>query len=445
MSAPGGILRDAAHERVGSVKVALLGGGTVGAQVTRLLLANSADLAARVGAPLELTGVAVRDRDKVRPDVPQHLISYDPAALVLDGHNDVVVELIGGIEPARSLILAAMRSGASVVTANKALLAAHGAELADAAEAANVDLFYEASVAGGVPLLRPLRESLAGDRVRRVLGIINGTTNYILTKMDEEGADYADVLARAQQLGYAESDPTADVEGFDAAAKAAIIATLAFHTQVTIDDVYCEGITGITPTDIAAARRTGFVVKLLAVAELTPDGTGIVVRVHPAMVPRSHPLASVRDAFNAVFVEAEAAGEVMFYGAGAGGQPTASAVLGDIVAAARNSLGHTPAPRLRPYAGLRILPIDAARTRYTVLVDVLDRPGVLASVANTFAAHDVSIQTVRQDQNASGAVLLIRTHMASEGDLANTVAQLRELDCVDRVVSVIRVEGEGGS
>lgn len=427
------------------MRVALLGGGTVGAEVARILLANSADLAARVGEPLELAGVAVRDRIRDRPGIPAELITDDPEALVNRPDNDVVVELIGGIEPARSLILSAMSHGSSIVTANKALLASHGAELNEAADRARVDLFYEASVAGGVPLLLPLRQSLGGDRIRRVLGIVNGTTNYILTKMGEEGMGYEEALSRAQALGFAEADPTADVEGFDAAAKAAIIATLAFHTRVTMDDVHREGITGITAADMAAARRMGFVVKLLAVAELTDDEAGLVVRVHPAMVPHSHPLASVRDAFNAVFIEAEAAGEVMFYGAGAGGQPTASAVLGDIVSAARNRTTGSRPGWTRPYAGLEIRPISMVRTRYTLILDVLDRPGVLASVAGSFATHEVSIQTVRQDQRDGGAVLVIRTHLARESDLAATVENLRELDCVEQVVGVMRVEGEEGS
>lgn len=427
------------------MRVALLGGGTVGAEVARIMLANSADLAARIGEPLELTGVAVRDPSRARSGIPADLITDDPQGLVARSDNDIVVELIGGIEPARSLILSAMAHGASVVTANKAVLASHGAELHEAADRARVDLFYEASVAGGVPLLLPLRQSLGGDRIKRVLGIVNGTTNFILTKMAEEGMDYHDALARAQALGFAEADPTADVDGFDAAAKAAIIATLAFHTRVTMDDVHREGITNITAADMAAAQRMGFVVKLLAVAELTEDGAGVVVRVHPAMVPHSHPLATVRDAFNAVFIEAEAAGEVMFYGAGAGGQPTASAVLGDIVSAARNrSTGSTPG-WTGPYAGLELRPISVVRTRYTVILDVVDRPGVLASVAGAFAAHDVSIQTVRQDQRDGGAVLVIRTHLAREADLASTVEVLRDLDCVERVVGFMRVEGEDGS
>lgn len=427
------------------MKVALLGGGVVGSQVARLLAESSADLSARAGTDLELTAVAVRDVGRERPGIPSSLLTSDPAALVSRGDLDVVVEVMGGIEPARTLILSALENGASVVTANKALLASHGAELAEAASRAGVDLLYEASVAGAIPLLRPLRESLSGDKVRRVLGIVNGTTNYMLTKMDEEGTPYADVLAEAQRLGYAEADPTADVEGHDSAAKAAILATLAFHTRVTLNDVYCEGISKLTPMDIASARDMGFVVKLLAVCELSSDEGGVVVRVHPAMVPRTHPLASVRDAFNAVFVEAESAGQMMFYGRGAGGEPTASAVLGDVVAAARNRLSGSQARQMETYASLHPRDIAEARTRYMVAVEVEDRPGVLASIATVFAANDVSIQTVRQDGNPDGAWLVVRTHVATEGDLAATVTQLRDLEAVKNVGSVLRVEGESGS
>ncbi|MFT6565133.1 MAG: homoserine dehydrogenase [Actinomycetes bacterium] len=323
-------------------------------------------------------------------------------------------------------------------------MATHGAELAEAADAAGVDLFYEAAVAAAIPLLRPLRESLAGDRIRRVLGIVNGTTNYMLTKMDEQGASYDEVLVEAQRLGYAEADPTADVEGEDSAAKAAILATLAFHTNVTLDDVYREGITKVTPAIIESAREMGFVIKLLAVVELTDDA-GVIARVHPAMVPRTHPLASVRDAFNAVFVEAEAAGEMMFYGQGAGGQPTASAVLGDVIAAARNRFSSTSSHRPAPYADLSVRPVGESKTRYTMSVDVADRPGVLAALANVFADNGVSIQTLRQDQNADGAKLVVRTHVATESDLSATAETLRALDVVDKVSGVMRVEGESGS
>ncbi|MEI6623344.1 MAG: homoserine dehydrogenase [Actinomycetes bacterium] len=427
------------------MKIALLGGGTVGSQVARLLAEGSDDFTARTGEPLELVAVAVRDLTKDRPGVPAELLTDDPASLVARGDIDVVVELIGGIEPARTLILSAMANGASVVSANKALLASHGAELAEAANSAGVDLLYEASVAGAIPLLRPLRESLAGDKVERVLGIVNGTTNYMLTKMDEEGASYDDVLAQAQRLGYAEADPSADVDGFDSAAKAAILATLAFHSRVTLEDVYCEGISAVTPNDIEVARRMGFVVKLLAVAERTEDGGGIIVRVHPAMVPRTHPLASVRDAFNAVFVEAQSAGQMMFYGRGAGGEPTASAVLGDVVAAARNRFIGSRAYGQAMYASLVPRDMAEARTRYAVSIEVDDRPGVLAAIAQVFADNGVSIQTVRQDGFDRGATLAVRTHIATERDLSATVEALRALDAVHSVGGVIRVEGESGS
>ncbi len=426
------------------ITVALLGGGTVGAQVARLILDQSADLAARIGVPLELVGVAVRDTSRPRDCIPSELLTDDPAALVARG-SDIVIEVMGGIEPARSLILEAMAAGSSVVTANKALLAADGASLYTAAEANGVDLYFEAAVAGAIPLLRPLRESLAGDRVTKVLGIVNGTTNFILSKMDEEGADYADVLAEAQALGYAEADPTADVGGLDAAAKAAILAELAFHTRVTFDDVYCEGITGVTSADVAAAREMGFVVKLLAVAERTDDGRGVIVRVHPTMVPRDHPLASVRDAFNAVFIEAENAGEMMFYGRGAGGAPTASAVLGDVVTVARNLHGGGRGPRESTYAALDVVGVQHARTRYYVNLDVADRPGVLATVARVFSDNGVSIQVVRQEGHGDDAGLVVRTHLATDGDLSRTIDQLRGLDVVKRILGVMRVEGEAGA
>ena len=426
------------------ITVALLGGGTVGSQVARLIREQSDDLAARIGAPLELVGVAVRDASRVREGVPADLITDDAAALVARG-SDIVVEVMGGIEPARTLILEAMAAGSSVVTANKALLAADGAALYRAAEKHGVDLYFEASVAGAIPLLRPLRESLAGDRVTKVLGIVNGTTNFILSKMDEEGADYGDVLAEAQRLGYAEADPTADVGGLDAAAKAAILAELAFHTRVTFDDVSCEGITGVTAADVAAARDMGFVIKLLAVAERTDDDRGVIVRVHPTMVPRSHPLASVRDAFNAVFIEAENAGEMMFYGRGAGGAPTASAVLGDVVAVARNLRSGGRGPRESIYANLEVRGVDQARTRYYVNLDVADRPGVLATVARAFSDNGVSIQVVRQEGHGDDAGLIVRTHLALDGDLRRTIEALRGLDVVKQVVGVMRVEGEAGS
>lgn len=426
------------------LRVALLGCGAVGSQVFRLLGDQAADLAARVGAPLQVAGVAVRDPGgRVRAaGVPDDLITTDSLALVTREDVDVVVEMIGGLEPARSLLLAAMGAGKSVVTANKALLGADGAVMHAAAREHGADLFYEAAVAGAIPLLRPLRESLAGDEVRRVLGIVNGTTNYILDKMDSTGAEFGDALKEAQALGYAEADPAADVGGSDAAAKAAILASLAFHTRVATADVYRHGITAVTAADIASARAVGCVVKLLAICERC-DG-GISVRVHPAMIPREHPLASVRGAYNAVFVEAESAGQLMFYGAGAGGGPTASAVLGDLVVVARNLVAGIRGPDAPSYAELPVLPMARALTRYHVALDVADRAGVLAPVAEAFARHDVSIRAVRQEGRGDEAYLVIVTHTAREAALAATVADLSAMEAVRAVDSVMRVEGEEG-
>ncbi len=427
-----------------ALRVALLGCGTVGSEVARLLTTHADDLAARVGRPLELAGIAVRrtGRDRGGLDVDPALFTTDAEGLATRGDIDVVVEVIGGIEPARTLILGALEAGASVVSANKALLAEDGATLFEAAEKHGVDLYYEAAVAGAIPLLRPLRESLAGDRVRRVLGIVNGTTNYILTRMTESGASFTDALEEAQALGYAEADPTADVEAFDAAAKAAILAALAFHTRVTAADVHREGMTEVTSADVASARAMGCVVKLLAIAELSEDGRSVGVRAHPAMIPVSHPLAAVREAFNAVFVECEAAGELMFYGRGAGGSPTASAVLGDIVAVARHRVSGGRGPGESAYADLRLRPMGETVTRYHVSLDVADRSGVLARVATAFAEQGVSIETVRQEKHGEDdAVLVIVTHDATDAALSSTVEALRGLDVVRRVLSVMRVEG----
>ena len=424
-----------------TLKVALLGCGSVGSQVVRLLQEQAADLEARVGAPVELAGVAVRRLDAPREvEVPAELLTTDAEALVARGDIDVVVEVIGGIEPARTLILKALESGASVVTANKALLAEDGPTLFEAAAKVGRDLYYEAAVAGAIPILRPLRESLAGDRVTRVLGIVNGTTNFILDKMDTSGAGYGDALTEAQELGYAEADPTADVEGFDAAAKAAILASLAFHTRVTANDVHREGISDVTAADMASARDMDAVVKLLAIAELRDDQ--VSVRVHPAMIPRSHPLASVREAFNAVFVESEAAGQLMFYGPGAGGSPTASAVLGDLVTVARNRLGGTTGVGESAYADRAVRPMAETVTRYHVAIDVQDRAGVLAAVAQAFADNDVSIKIVRQEGRGDDAQLVVVSHQATDGQLSATVEQLRGMDIVRDVTSVMRVEGE---
>jgi len=427
------------------LKVALLGCGSVGSQVVRLLTEQADDLEARVGARLELAGVAVRRPDAKRDvEVPEGLLTTDAAGLVTSG-VDVVIEVIGGIEPARSLILSALEHGASVVTANKALLADDGSTLFAAAEKANRDLYFEAAVAGAIPILRPLRESLAGDRVRKVLGIVNGTTNFILDRMDTSGAGFSEALEEAQELGYAEADPTADIEGFDAAAKAAILASLAFHTRVTASDVYREGISDVSAADVASAREMNCVVKLLAICELTDGATGPAVsaRVHPAMIPRSHPLASVREAYNAVFVESEAAGQLMFYGPGAGGSPTASAVLGDLVTVARNRLNDVRGVGESTYAQAEILPMGETETRYHVAIDVDDRAGVLAAVAHAFAAHDVSIQTVRQEGRGDDAQLVVVSHRAKDEALAATVDALRKMDEVRDVSSVMRVEGDG--
>ncbi|HEY7047456.1 MAG TPA: homoserine dehydrogenase [Jatrophihabitantaceae bacterium] len=423
------------------MKVALLGCGVVGSQVVRLMHEQADDLAARVGAPLELAGVAVR-RPQRHADVPPELLTTDAAALIARDDVDVVVEVIGGIEPVRSLLLDALRGGKSVVSANKALLADHGGVLHDAAAAARVDLYYEAAVAGAIPLLRPLRESLAGDRINRVIGIVNGTTNFILSRMDATGSGFDEALAEATALGYAEADPTADVDGYDAAAKAAILAGLAFHTRVSANDVYREGIGEVTAADIASAKAMGCTVKLLAICERTDDM--VAARVHPAMIPRSHPLASVGDAFNAVFVEAEAAGSLMFYGRGAGGAPTASAVLGDIVAVARNRVNGNRGAGESAYAELPIRPMGEVITRYHVALDVADRPGVLAGVAGAFAEQDVSIQTVRQEGRGEAATLLLVTHNAANSALAKTVERLTGMEFIRRVASVMRVEGMPG-
>jgi homoserine dehydrogenase len=429
---------------VTTLKVALLGCGSVGTQVARLLIEQGDDLAVRIGARLELAGIAVRRPQAPRdPAIDRSLLTADAMELATRPDIDIVVEVIGGIEPARSLLLSAMKAGKSVVTANKALLAEDGEQLHGAAREHGVDLYYEAAVAGAIPLLRPLRESLAGDTVHQVLGIVNGTTNYILDRMDTSGAGFAEALEEAQSLGYAEADPTADVEGFDAAAKAAILAGLAFHTVVTAADVHREGITGVTTADMSSARALNCVVKLLAICERSADG--VSVRVHPAMIPRSHPLAAVGGAYNAVFVEAESAGRLMFYGAGAGGTPTASAVLGDLVAVARNRLAGTRGPDATTYAGLPVMPMGETLTRYHVSIDVADRPGVLARVADAFARHDVSIRAARQEARGDDAQLIIVSHQARDAALAATVSELESLDAVRGVASVMRVEGEEGS
>jgi homoserine dehydrogenase len=436
-----------------TLKVALLGCGNVGAQVARILIDDADALAARTGARLELSGIAVRNVDAPREvELPRELFTTDAELLVKDA--DLVIELMGGIEPARTLILTAMRNGACVVSGNKALLAQDGPTLYEEADKAGVQLSYEAAVAGAIPILRPIRDSLSGDRITRVLGIVNGTTNFILDQMDSTGAQFADALAEAQRLGYAEADPTADIEGYDAAAKAAILASLSFHTRFALEDVSCEGITAVTAADIAAAKEAGFVIKLLAIAEKLTDagtetegGAGVSVRVHPTLLPREHPLAAVRGAFNAVFIEAENAGELMFYGQGAGGTPTASAVLGDLVSAARRLVLGGPGRTETTTGHVPALPIDASITSYYIGLDVADQPGVLAKIAHLFAEHGVSIEIMRQtihrdaDSNVESAELRIVTHRAREAALAATVEAVKGLDVINSVTSVLRVEG----
>ncbi len=427
-----------------SLKIALLGCGVVGSAVARMMTTQATDLAARIGAPLELAGVALRRPDRVREGIDPALITTDATALVKRGDIDVVVEVIGGIEQARTLITTAFEHGASVVSANKALLAQDGAALHAAAERHGRDLYYEAAVAGAIPLIRPLRESLAGDKVDRVLGIVNGTTNFVLDRMDTSGAGYQDALDEATVLGYAEADPTADVEGIDAAAKAAILAGIAFHTRVRLEDVHREGMTEVTAADFASARRMGCTIKLLAICERATDGSAVSARVHPAMLPLSHPLASVREAYNAVFVESEAAGRLMFYGPGAGGAPTASAVLGDLVAVCRNRLAHNTGPGNSTYAQLPLLPMSEAITRYRMHLAIADQPGALAQVAAVFAHHEISIETLRQQSSPKSgeATLEIVTHLAREAALRKTITALGELSTIRGVTGIMRVEGE---
>ncbi|ALE06576.1 homoserine dehydrogenase [Arthrobacter sp. ERGS1:01] len=444
-------LTDPASTDTKILKVALLGAGNVGAQVARILLDDADALAARTGARLELAGIAVRNIDSPRDvELPRELFTTDASALVRGA--DVVIELMGGLEPARTLILEAIEHGATVVTGNKALLAVDGPSLYEKADAAGVQLSYEAAVAGAIPILRPIRDSLAGDKITRVMGIVNGTTNFILDQMDTTGAQFADALAEATRLGYAEADPTADIEGHDAAAKGAILASLSFHTRFALEDVHCQGITNVTADDIAAAKDAGFVIKLLAIAEKlesTNDAgevtTGVSVRVHPTLLPREHPLAAVHGAFNAVFIEAESAGELMFYGRGAGGVPTASAVLGDVVSAARRMVLGGPGRTETTTGVLPVLGIENVTTQYYIGLDAADQPGVLAKISALFAENGVSIETMRQtvhrDGGAGSAELRIVTHRASEAALAATVEAISGLDIINSVTSVLRVEG----
>ncbi|MCQ9352024.1 homoserine dehydrogenase [Corynebacterium sp. 153RC1] len=429
------------------VGIAILGYGTVGSQVLRLMHENADAFFHRIGAEVAVRGVAVSNVEKHKGSLADELglLTDDARALIARSDVDLVVEVIGGIDYPRELVLGALRGGKSVVTANKALVAAHSEELAQAAEESGVDLYFEAAVAAAIPVVGPLRRSLAGDQVQSVAGIVNGTTNFILDAMDSTGASYDDMLAEATRLGYAEADPTADVEGHDAASKAAILASLAFHTRVTADDVFCEGITKITADDIEAAKSAGYTIKLLAICERLKDADGnefVSARVHPTLVPREHPLASVSKSFNAVFVEAEAAGRLMFYGNGAGGNPTASAVLGDIVGAARNKVTGGRAPGESTYANLPIASFGDVPTRYHIDLEIEDRVGVLAELAKTFAEHGVSLRTLRQEEKNGGARLIVVTHTATERELAQTVEVIAKADYVKHVNSVIRLVSE---
>lgn len=429
------------------VRVGLLGCGHVGGALARLLVTDGPRISHRTGMDLQLAAVAVRSMARERSvDLKPGVLTADPHSVVSDPSIDVVVEVIGGIEPARTLVLDALRAGKPVVTANKELLANCGSELFEAAASAGVDLLFEASVAGGIPLIRPLRESLAGERIHRVIGIVNGTTNFILSRMTESSASYQEALAEAQGLGYAERDPTADVEGFDAAAKAAILANVAFGVRVVAGDVYREGIDAIGAADINAARRLGYVIKLLAFVESDNDGSqpAVAVRVHPAMVPQTHPLAAVRDSFNAVFVEGEAVGELMLLGRGAGGMPTASAVLGDLLDAAHNrSIGGAGRTVALRQAAIR--PIDDLISAYYLSLVVADRPGVLHAVSGILGDHDVSVRSMEQEASADtdngAASLVFVTHPAYERDIQACLHELRQLDVVHRIGGLIRVVG----
>ncbi|MFP3906729.1 MAG: homoserine dehydrogenase [Acidimicrobiales bacterium] len=423
------------------VRIGLLGCGNVGAAFVSLVRERAPEIEARHGIDLQITRVAVHNLSRERSvEFDDGVLTYDSTDVVVDPGIDVVVELIGGIEPARGLILDALSAGKPVITANKELLANLGSELYEAAAESGVDLLFEAAVAGGIPLIRPLRESLAGEDIGRVMGIVNGTTNYILGRMAEDWITFGEAVAEAQELGYAERDPTADIEGYDAGAKAAIIASIVFGTDVVAGDVYREGISDITPADLAFAERLGYVVKLLAIVERFDGGDGqeLAVRVHPAMVPVSHPLASVRESFNAVFVEGGAVGDLMFYGRGAGGAPTASAVLGDVIDAALN-LGQGRAATIARRTEAVIRPIDMLTSEYYINLEVADRPGALATVAGVFGEHGVSIRSMEQEGLGAEARLVFITHEAVEADVQTTLQTLRDLEVVDRVASVLRV------
>ena len=429
------------------LRIGVLGCGNVGSAFVQLVQTQRESVERRTGISLEVTRVVVRNMSAPRDvALADGVLTRDSHGVVTDPDIDIVVEAIGGIEPARELMLEALRNGKPVITANKELLAAVGTELYAAADEAGLDLLFEAAVAGGIPIMRALRQSLHGEPIRRVLGIINGTTNFILTKMTDavaEGgdADYAAALSEAQRLGFAERDPTADVEGFDAGAKAAIIATVAFGAKVVAGDVYHEGISNVTASEIAIAHRLGYVVKLLAIIERDTDEGDISVRVHPAMIPVKHPLASVRDSFNAVFVEGDFVDSLMFYGRGAGGAPTASAVFGDVVDAAINLRNKTHGS-LGTLTTATIKPIDETSAEYLLGLDVADEPGVLHAVTGIFAANGVSIRVAEQEGNGPDARLVFITHVAREADLQATVRELRNLDTVRKVGGLLRVVGD---
>ncbi len=424
------------------VRIGVLGCGNVGAAFVQLVERQADVIEARTGIRLQVARVAVRNISRDREvQLPEGVLTRDAHAMVSDPTVDLIVEVIGGIEPARELISTAIAHGKPVITANKELLANVGHDLWAQSDAAGVDLLFEAAVAGGIPLIRALRESLRGEPVRRVMGIVNGTTNFILTKMTDEGADYSAALSEAQRLGFAERDPTADVEGFDAAAKAAIIASIAFGSRVVAGDVYHEGISGVTAADIAIARRLGYVVKLLAIAEQDADSPTVAVRVHPAMVPVEHPLASVRDSYNAVFVEGDAVGQLMFYGRGAGGFPTASAVLGDVIDAAVN-LRKGTFGTIGSFQRVPVRPIDETSSQYLIGLDVEDQPGVLHAITGVFASHGVSIRAAEQEGIGEGARLVFVTHRAREADVQACVSEFRKSSVVKRASGLIRVIGE---
>ena len=424
-----------------TLRVGLLGCGTVGTAVTRLLHDHREDIARRAGCRLEVSKVAVRDPSK-RRDVPVHPSAFtaDPMEVVDDPDVDIVCELMGGSEPAGSLILAAFDRDKPVVTANKELLSTRGRELFDASDTKGLDLYFEAAVGGGIPLVRPLKESLTGERLTSIIGIVNGTTNYVLTRMSEDGMSFAEALGDAQRLGYAEADPTADVDGHDAAAKCAILASIAFNARVVAGDVYREGIGTVTTEDIEFARRLGYVVKLLAIAELHEER--VAARVHPAMIPSGHPLAAVRDAFNGVFVEGPNVGELMFYGRGAGGEPTATAVVGDLVTVARNLLAGARGVGCTCFLERTVRPMSEMEGQYYILLRVEDRPGVLAEIASVFGRNDVSIKSVWQEGSGADAQLVFITHRAREGSFQQAVTELSGVRAVEEVRSILRVEAE---